>query len=75
MTPSLEKEFYIASKTKQLIVEQMATSLHRSQWYCPDCGQGMFISEPNMLHQVCLSCGLKIPGRIIYRIVELHPHS
>jgi tRNA(Ile2) C34 agmatinyltransferase TiaS len=43
--------------------------------YCPRCTHQMTGSGDNTIGQVCPACGLSLRGRIIYHLVELHPHK
>ena len=51
-------------------------------WYCPRCASPMSSRErepdaigAETLERICGHCGFIIPGRIIYQLVELHPHK
>src|SRR5579859_3853717 len=44
-----------------------------SSFRCPRCRQQM-VSDTRGLKQRCMACGLDLPPRVVYQLVEFHPH-
>lgn len=51
------------------------TTAGASRWFCPRCQQRMSSVARDTLAQKCYACGLVLTGRIIYTLVEIHPHG
>ncbi len=43
-------------------------------WYCPRCRGTLSSLEPRTIGMSCGACGLQLPGPVVYRLVETHPH-
>jgi predicted RNA-binding Zn-ribbon protein involved in translation (DUF1610 family) len=44
-------------------------------WFCPRCGKRMLTHDPRSLERVCVNCSLILEQRLIYELVEIHPHK
>ncbi len=48
-----------------------------SAWFCPRCRAALVRSGEDRydLRMHCPRCGLALAGRVVYDLVELHPHE
>lgn len=65
----LSREFFEDSSGRDVTKPLYAPSL----WYCPRDGAQMWQSDRRTY--TCTTCGRDLEGRILWSLVELHPHS
>ena len=53
--------------------EADSTSL-QGHWFCPRCSSPMVQRQPDRLDVSCPRCSIILSGKVIYQLVELHPH-
>ena len=52
--------------------QEATTHLWGGRWYCPADGEPM-VKEDGVVQ--CAACGRWLPGRVLYGLIELHPHT